>query len=104
MMGGERKPKVSTLVNGGVASLRETAVSLNDDTLEFYAVVPNMISIAQAAGNLNCGTDPTVGDAVFLAAGGGDVEDCATMLKKGELAVFAVRVKAKTTTTTVDAN
>ena len=68
MMGGEHKPVVSKLsANGGVASLREQSVSLNDDTLEFYGVVPNAIKIAMADGNLNCGTDETVGDAAFAA-------------------------------------
>ena len=97
MMGGDRKPKVSTLVNGGVVSLRETAVKLADETLEFYAVVPNMMQIAQAPGNINCGTDSAVGDAAFIAAGGGSLKDCYAMLKKGELAVFVIRTKAKTT-------
>ena len=72
MMGGDHKAVVSKLsANGGVASLREQSVSLNDDTLEFYGVVPNAIKIAMADGNLNCGTDETVGDAAFLTAGGG---------------------------------
>ena len=100
MMGGDHKPVVSKLsANGGVASLREQSVVLKDDTLEFYGVVPNAIKIAMADGNLNCGTDETVGDAAFLAAGGGTVEGCAAMLKNRELAVFAVRVKTKTIAT-----
>ena len=104
MMGGDHKPVVSKLsANGGVASLREQSVSLNDDTLEFYGVVPNAIKIAMADGNLNCGTDETVGDAAFLAAGGGTVEGCAAMLKNRELAVFAVRVKTKTIATSTSA-
>ena len=97
MMGGDRKPKVSTLVSGGVVSLREASVEIADNTLEFYAVVPNMMQIVQAAGNVNCGTDSKVGDVAFLAAGSGSIKGCAAMLKKGEIAVFAVRVKAKTT-------
>ena len=97
MISGDRKPIVSTLASGGVASLRETPTPLNDDTLEFYAVVPKMMSIAQAAGNMDCGTNEEVGDAAFIAAGGGDIKHCAIMLKKGEIAIFAVRVKAKTT-------
>jgi hypothetical protein len=97
MMGGDHKPVVSKLsANGGVASLREQAIALNDDTLEFYGVVPNAIKIAMADGNLNCGTDETVGNAAFLTAGGGTVDGCAAMLKNRELAVFAVRVKTKT--------
>ena len=104
MMGGDHKPVVSKLsANGGVASLREQSVSLNDDTLEFYGVVPNAIKIAMADGNLNCGTDETIGDAAFLAAGGGTVEGCAAMLKNRELAVFAVRVKTKTIATSTSA-
>ena len=104
MMGGDHKPVVSKLsANGGVASLREQSVSLNDDTLEFYGVVPNAIKIAMADGNLNCGTDETVGDAAFLTAGGGTVEGCAAMLKNRELAVFAVRVKTKTIATSTSA-
>ena len=104
MMGGDHKPVVSKLsANGGVASLREQSVSLNDDTLEFYGVVPNAIKIAMADGNLNCGTDETVGDAAFLAAAGGTVEGCAAMLKNRELAVFAVRVKTNTIATSTSA-
>ena len=104
MMGGEHKPHISKLsANGGVASLREQSVALKDDTLEFYGVVPNAIKIAMADGNLNCGTDETVGDAAFLAAGGGTVEGCAAMLKNRELAVFAVRVKTKTISTSTSA-
>ena len=100
MMGGDHKPVVSKLsANGGVASLREQSITLNDDTLEFYGVVPNAIKIAMSDGNLNCGTDQTVGDAAFLAAGGGTIDGCAVMLKKRELAVFAVRVKTKTIAT-----
>ena len=100
MMGGDHKPVVSKLsANGGVASVREHSIPLNDNTLEFYGVVPNAIKIAMAGGNLNCGTDETVGDAAFLAAGGGTVEGCAAMLKNRELAVFAVRVKTKTIAT-----
>lgn len=91
------KPVVSKLsANGGVASLREQSIALNDDTLEFYGVVPNAIKVAMADGNLKCGTDEKVGNAAFLTAGGGTVEGCATMLKNRELAVFAVRVKTKT--------
>ena len=97
MMGGDHKPVVSKLsANGGVVSLREQSIALNDDTLEFYGVVHNAIRVAMAEGNLNCGTDETVGDAAFLTAGGGTIEGCATMLKNRELAVFAVRVKTKT--------
>ena len=97
MMGGDHKPVLSKLsANGGVASLREQSIALNDNTLEFYGVVPNAIKIATVDGNLNCGTDETVGDAAFLTAGGGTIEGCATMLKNRELAVFAVRVKTKT--------
>ena len=104
MMGGDHKPVVSKLsTNGGVASLREQSVSLNDDTLEFYGVVPDAIKIAMADGNLNCGTDATVGDAAFLTAGGGTIEGCAAMLKTRELAVFAVRVKTKTIATSTSA-
>ena len=97
MMGGDRPPKVSTLDRGGVVSLREASIKIDDDTLEFYAVVPAMMQIVQAAGNINCGTDSKVGDAAFIAAGSGSIKGCAAMLKKGEIAVFAVRVKAKTT-------
>ena len=96
-MTGDRKPIVSDLATGGVVCLREKSVKLTDDTLEFYAVVPKMMSIVQAAGNATCGTNPIVGDAAFLAVGGGSVDDCAKMMKKGEIAVFAVRVKPKTT-------
>jgi len=96
-MSSDRKPVVSTLVNGGVASLRETPVPLTDESLNFYGVVPSASKIAQAIGNADCGTDPAVGDAAFLQAGGGSVDTCAKMLKNGELAVFAVRIKSKTT-------
>ena len=103
-MGSDHKPVVSKLSpNGGVASVREQSIALNDDTLEFYGVVPNAIQIAMADGNLNCGTDETVGDAAFLTAGGGTVEGCAAMLKNRELAVFAVRVKTKTIATSTSA-
>ena len=104
MMNGGHKPVVSKLsANGGVVSLREHSITLNDNTLEFYGVVSNAIKIAMADGNLNCGTDETVGDAAFLTAGGGTVEGCATMLKNRELAVFAVRVKTKTNATSTSA-
>ena len=96
MMGGDHKPTVSTLTNGGVASLREQTVTLNDNTLEFYAIVNNAIKVASSDGNMQCGTNETVGNAAFLEAGGGTIEGCTTMLKKRELAVFAVRVKTKT--------
>ena len=96
MLGGDHKPTVSTLTNGGVASLREQTVTINDNTLEFYAVVNNAIKVATSDGNMQCGTNETVGDAAFLEAGGGTIEGCTTMLKKRELAVFAVRVKSKT--------
>ena len=62
-------------------------------------MVPNAIKIATSDGNLNCGTDEAVGDAAFIAAGGGTIDGCATMLKNRELAVFAVRVKPKTIAT-----
>ena len=61
-----------------------------------------MIKIAQAEGNMHCGTDATIGDLLFLKACGGDALGCATMLKKGEVGVFAVRVKAKTTAVASD--
>ena len=97
MMGGDHKPVLSKLsANGGVASLREQSIALNDNTLEFYGVVPNAIKVAMAEGNLKCGTDEKVGNAAFLAAGGGNISGCASMLKNRELAVFAVRVKTKT--------
>ena len=102
MMPGDRKPILSTLAGGGVASLRETAIGLSDETLEFYAVVADMMKITQAEGNMHCGTDATIGDSVFLLACGGDASSCATMLKKGEVGVFAVRVKAKTTAVASD--
>eukprot|EP00966_Prymnesium_polylepis_P026827 619649-Prymnesium_polylepis.1 len=95
MIGTDHKPVVSTLALGGVVSLRENAVYLHDNTLEFYAVVPNAFKIAKTVGNILCGTNPLVGDKAFLEAGGGTIEGCSTMLKKGELGVFAVRVAAK---------
>lgn len=95
MIGTDHKPIVSTLALGGVVSLRENAVYLKDDTLEFYAVVPNAINIAQDSGNINCGTNELVGNKAFLQASGGTIEGCSVMLKKGELGVFAVRVAAK---------
>ena len=58
-------------------------------------MVPNAFKITQADGNVDCGTNPVVGDATFLKIGGDTIEGCATMLKKGELGVFAVRVAAK---------
>ena len=96
MISTDHKPTVGTLTTGGVVSLRETAVLLKDETLEFYGVVPNAFKIAQADGNVECGTNQTVGDAAFLNVGGGTTDGCATMLKNGELGVFAVRVTAKT--------
>ena len=96
MIGTDHKPTVGTLTTGGVVSLRETAVLLKDETLEFYGVVPNAFKIAQADGHVECGTNPIVGDAAFLKIGGEKIEGCATMLKNGELGVFAVRVTAKT--------
>ena len=53
MMPGDRKPILSTLAGGGVASLRETAIGLSDETLEFYAVVADMMKITQAEGNMH---------------------------------------------------
>ena len=60
--------------NGGVASLRDQSIALDDDTLEFYGVVPNAIRIAMSDDNLNCGTNENVGDAAFLDAGGGTID------------------------------
>ena len=101
MMGGDgHKPKL-TSAGLKITSLRETAINLKS-SLEYYAIVRNAIKIAQVDGNINCGTDSTVGDAAFLKAGGGSVEGCAAMLKKGELAVFAIQTKKATTTVDVE--
>lgn len=93
----DRKPVVSTLATGGVVSLREAPVKLDDESLEFFGVVPDMPKIAQAPDNASCGKDTAVGDAAFLKACG-DHEGCAAALKKGEIAMFAVRVRPKTVT------
>ena len=58
-------PTVATLNEGGVVSLRETMVELNDPTLEFYGVVPDMAELAQGQGMIYCGTNPTVGTDAF---------------------------------------
>ena len=102
MMNGDgHKPKRPTSHEFKVVSLRETATSLNP-SLEYYAVVPNMLKITIAEGNINCGTNPTVGDAAFLEVGGGSIEGCAAMLKKGEIAVFAIQIKKATTTVEIE--
>ena len=102
MMGGDgHKPKRPTSVEFKVVSLRETATLLSPSH-EYYAVVPNMLKITHADGNMNCGTDPTVGDAAFLEVGGGSVDGCAAMLKKGEIAVFAIQIKKATTTVEIE--
>jgi len=102
MMGGDgHKPKRSTSHEYKVTSLREKATFLAP-SLEYYAVVPNMLKITHANGNLNCGTDPAVGDAAFLAFGGGSIDGCAAMLKKGEIGVFAIQIKKATTTVEIE--
>ena len=57
MLGGDHKPTVSTLTNGGVASLREQTVTINDNTLEFYAIVNNAIKVATS--DVTCSAAPT---------------------------------------------
>ena len=97
MMGGDgHKPKMPRGAAFSISSLRETKIALSP-SLEYYAVVPNMLKIAQGDGNLECGTDSAVGDRLFLEAGGGSIDGCAAMLKKGELAVFAIKVQKATT-------
>ena len=95
MMGGDHKPSLLTFNGLRITSLRQAGILLKP-SLEYYAVVPDAIKIAQAEGNIHCGTDSAVGDAAFLKAGGGSVEGCAAMLKKGELAVFAIQTKKAT--------
>ena len=88
---------------GGVVSLRETAIGLTDETLELYAVVADIMRVAQADGNMHCGTDAY--RRRFALSGGGwwrRFRGCATKLKKGEVGVFAIRVKAKTTAVASD--
>ena len=58
-------PTVATLNEGGVVSLRETMVELNDPTLEFYGVVPDMAELAQGQGMIDSGTNPKVGIEAF---------------------------------------
>ena len=102
MMGGDgHKPKMPRGADFSVTSLRETKIVLKP-SLEYYAVVPNMLKIAQADGNIDCGTNPEVGDRLFLEAGGGSIDGCVAMLKKGELAVFAIKVQKATTTVLVE--
>ena len=97
MMGGDgHKPKMPRGAAFSISSLRETKIALSP-SLEYYAVVPNMLKIAQGDENLECGTDSAVGDRLFLEAGGGSIDGCAAMLKKGELAVFAIKVQKATT-------
>ena len=91
----DAKPTISTLANGGVVSLCETAVTFDDPTLEFYGVVPDLMNIAQAEGNLKCGTDASVGEAAFNHALGN--VKLTEAMKKGAAAVFAVRVVPKKT-------
>uniref|UniRef100_A0A7S2I3I9 Uncharacterized protein n=1 Tax=Haptolina brevifila TaxID=156173 RepID=A0A7S2I3I9_9EUKA len=48
---------------------------------------------AQTKGNLHCGTDPSMGEAAFEKALGGT--KLTEKMKRGEAAVFAVRVSPK---------
>jgi hypothetical protein len=97
MMGGDgHKPKMPRGAAFSISSLRETKIALSP-SLEYYAVVPNMLKVAQGDGNIDCGTNSEVGDRLFLEAGGGSIDGCAAMLKKGELAVFAIKMQKATT-------
>jgi len=88
-------PKVSTLQDGGVVSLRETAVLFEDATLEFYGVVPKMADLSQGPKMLRCGTDTKVGNAAFLEVFNGEPTLALDAVKKGSAAIFAVRVAPK---------
>ena len=88
-------PKVSTLQDGGVVSLRATAVLFEDATLEFYGVVPKMAVLSQGPGMLRCGTDTKVGNAAFLKVFNGEPVLALDAVKKGSAAIFAVRVAPK---------
>ena len=88
-------PKVSTLQDGGVVSLRATAVLFEDATLEFYGVVPKMVDLSQGPGMLRCGTDTKVGNAAFLKVFNGEPVLALDAVKKGSAAIFAVRVAPK---------
>ena len=97
----DHAPKVATLQDGGVVSLREKLAEPDDDTLEFYGVVPKMADLTQSEGMLNCGTDTKVGDAAFLKAFNDQPALALDAVKKGAAAIFAVRVAPKTTTVEV---
>ena len=94
-------PTVATLNEGGVASLRETLVDLNDSTLEFYCVVPKMAELAQGEGMLGCGLDQDVGVRAFLETFDPTAQKAYALaldaVKRGNAAIFAVRVVAKKT-------
>ena len=102
---GESKvpPVVATLSNaGGIASLRETAVDLNDATLEFYAIVPDAIKIVQSAGNTECGTNTIKGEETFdkWLEEQKDEPTAKQLLATGNIGIFAIRVKTKTSANT----
>ena len=90
-------PVQATISNaGGVASLRETAVPLDDKTLAFYAIVPNGVTnVVTAFGNAKCGVDAKVGSAAldgYLKT----LEPALSAreaLDAGIIGIFAIRVK-----------